>query len=91
VKSGRLLAVGCRITAASGTTPTLDLRVEYSLDAGSTWAIGDPTTGDAFTQRSSAYYGIKIFQPKGDLYRVSWTLAGTTPSFTFEVQAGWLR
>jgi len=90
VANNKSLALAMRITAASGTTPTLDLRVEYSMD-GVNWAIGDPTTADAFTQRSSPYTAAKVFVPKGDFYRVRWTIAGTTPSFTFDVLGTWLR
>lgn len=72
------------VTAASGTTPTLDLTVEWSHDAGTTWAASDPA--DAFTQITAATVKAKQFNVKAPTYRVRWTIAGTTPSFTFSVR-----
>jgi hypothetical protein len=73
----------CRltITAASGTTPTLDVVVQDSPD-GITW-----TTRDTFPQQTAQ--GTVTRALPGTLVafqRVSWTIAGTTPSFTFSVQ-----
>jgi hypothetical protein len=71
------------ITAASGTTPTLDIKFQDSPDnvtfhdipsAAFTQAI---TTG---TQRLSV-------TPAGRYIRAVATITGTTPSFTFDIQA----
>jgi hypothetical protein len=70
------------VTAASGTTPTLDVRLETSLDAGTTWS-----TVGAFAQATAATTKNKVFGPLGDLCRWAWTIGGTTPSFTFTVAA----
>lgn len=70
------------VTAASGTTPTLDVRLETSLDAGTTWS-----TVAAFAQATAATTKNKVFGPLGDSCRWAWTIAGTTPSFTFSVAA----
>lgn len=70
------------ITAASGTTPTLDAKLQESLDGGTTWNdIG------AFPQKTGAGVHPKTFGPvsAGSLLRWSWTIAGTTPSFTFTI------
>lgn len=69
-------------TAASGTTPTLDVRLETSVDGGSTW-----TTVASFTQLTAAGAQNRVFGPLGDLCRWAWTIAGTTPSFTFSISA----
>jgi hypothetical protein len=70
------------VTAASGTTPTLDVRLETSLDAGTTWS-----TVAAFTQITAVGTRNKVFGPLGDSCRWAWTIGGTTPSFTFAVAA----
>lgn len=79
----RALSLLANVTAASGTTPTLDLSVEWSHDGGTTWAAGDPA--DAFTQSTAASAKIRQVALKAPTYRLRWTIAGTTPSFTFAV------
>lgn len=71
------------VTAASGTTPTLDVVLEDSLDGGTTW-----TQIGAFAQKTAAgNEAINVTIPFGPLVRARWTIAGTTPSFTFAVTA----
>lgn len=77
------LVLSASVTAASGTTPTLDLSVEWSSDGGTTWYTADPV--DTFTQITAATARVKRFTVKGTEYRVRWTVGGTTPSFTFAV------
>lgn len=72
------------VTAASGTTPTLDLTVEWSHDGGTTWFTGDPA--DAFTQLTTAAARVKQVNLKAPTYRLRWTIAGGTPSFTFDAR-----
>lgn len=69
------------VAAASGTSPTLVVIIEDSLDGGNTWnAIG------TFTQKTAAGREvINIPAPFAPLLRISWTIGGTTPSFTFAV------
>ena len=72
------------VTAQSGTTPTLDVSVEWSMDGGSTFAPGD--TADAFAQIAAATGAkVKDFAIKGSGYRIVWAIAGTSPSYTFSV------
>lgn len=77
------LAVWVNVSAVSGTTPTLDLSVQWSQDGGTTWADGEPA--DSFTQITGPKVVTKRVARKGDHYRVRWVIAGTTPSFTFTV------
>lgn len=70
------------VTAASGTTPTLDVTLETSIDDGSTW-----DTVGAFSQKTAAGSDGHVFGPLGDLCRWRWTIGGTSPSFTFSVAA----
>lgn len=72
-----LLSVG----AASGTTPTLDVRFQDSADA-TTWA---DLVGGAFAQVSAA--GFQELELKGyrQHVRAIATAGGTSPSFTFSL------
>lgn len=66
------------VTAAAGTSPTLDVVIEDTLD-GTNWnVIG------TFAQKTAAGREvINITGPFSETLRVRWTIAGTTPSFTF--------
>lgn len=68
------------VTAASGTSPTLNVVIEDTLD-GTTWnAVG------TFAQKTAAGREvINATTPFAGRLRVRWTIAGTTPSFTFSV------
>ena len=74
-----LLAV---VSAASGTTPSMTLSVEWSAD-GTNFVPAD--TADSFTAITTANGLTKRFTTKSAFYRVVWTITGTTPSFTFSV------
>lgn len=81
--SADTLRVQLGVSAASGTTPTLNVFIEDTLDNGATWnVIG------TFAQKTAAGTEvINITTPFTDQVRVRWTIAGTTPSFTFAVDA----
>jgi len=81
---GATVALLVNVSAASGTTPTLDCTVEWSND-GSTWAVGD--TADSFTQITTTKVTAKAFAAKGLFLRVRGTIGGTTPSFTVGITA----
>jgi hypothetical protein len=68
------------VTAASGTGPTLDVTVETSFDGATGWrSLG------TFAQKTAVASERKSF-PGCDRYvRATWTVGGTTPSFTFSV------
>lgn len=74
-----VLRLDLTVSAASGTLPSLQVDVQTSKD-GTTWrAIGGFTAlAAAGTQRAS-FPGCDRFA------RASWTISGTTPSFTFSV------
>lgn len=79
------LRVQLNVTAVTGTTPSLTVLVEDSLD-GTNWnTIGSFTAKTAVGREV-----INITTPFADKVRVSWTISGTTPSFTFVVD-GWLQ
>ncbi len=87
VESGeyRDLLVTLNCTAASGTSPTLLVQLQVSDDGGTTWYN---LPNGAFTQLTAV--GTQVLQIDsafGDTIRASWTIGGTTPSFTFAVKA----
>jgi hypothetical protein len=74
------------VTAASGTTPTLDVTVR------SDDAVGFPSGVIRTTHPQFTTTGSDIQSAAGpftdDWWRVAYTIAGTTPSFTFVVIVG---
>jgi hypothetical protein len=70
------------ITAASGTLPTLDVKIQQSDDGSTNWA--DLVT---FDQMAATGQQSVTLQPRKRYLRASVTIAGTLPSFTYEVQA----
>lgn len=83
---GDNLSVALVVTAFAGTTPTLDVVVEWSMDGGTTWVRNDPAA-DAFTQVVGTANLVRTFPVRATTFRVAWTVGGTTPSFTFSVRA----
>jgi len=73
------LALTLDVTAASGTTPTLDVAVQTSHD-GATW-----TTVASFARATGVGSERKRFSGLDRYVRAVATLGGTTPSFTFSV------
>jgi hypothetical protein len=70
------------VTAASGTTPTLDVVLEDSID-GTNW-----NTIGTFSQKTAvAREVLNIQTPFFARLRARYTIGGTTPSFTFDVKA----
>lgn len=68
------------VTAVSGTTPTLDITVETSYDGSTNWrSLG------TFTQKTTVTTERKSFGGCDRYVRVSYTIGGTTPSFTFSI------
>ncbi len=68
------------VTASGGTTPTLNVLIEDSLD-GTNW-----NTVGTFAQKVAAGREVlNVTSPFARRLRVSWTIAGGTPSFTFAV------
>ena len=77
------------VTAASGTTPTLDGKLQDSPDGALFFDIGSGTgagTGN-FTQKTAAATDVKDINTRKIARYVRWvgTIAGTTPSFTYTV------
>lgn len=78
IASDVLLAVHC--SAASGTTPTLNVSLEESND-GSSWSA---VTGSGIAQLTAAGNALAYATATKPYMRVTSTVGGTTPSFTFK-------
>lgn len=83
------------VTAASGTTPTLVWRPQFSYDGGTTFVDIDATNLSTASITTTGLFHLKIYPAiataanaslNGVLprfWRSAWTIGGTTPSFTF--------
>lgn len=79
---GRKGVAYLNITAASGTSPTLDVKLEDSADGVTFYTVA------TFAQKVAAgAERIVLNGPIGRHLRVAYTVGGTTPSFTFDVKA----
>lgn len=69
------------VSAASGTTPTLDVSIETSADGSTGW-----TAIASFAQQTTTTAGVhKVFSGVDRFVRAVATIGGTTPSFTYAV------
>ena len=68
------------VTAASGTTPTLDITIQESIDKVNWYSLG------TFTQATGVTNEQKKFADPAPYIRGLWTIGGTTPSFTFTLK-----
>ena len=75
------------VTAASGTSPSLTVTYQASVDGGTTWF--DVTSGAALTAVGKQI--INVPSKLGAMGRLSYVISGTTPSFTFSALAQFRR
>jgi hypothetical protein len=76
----KTLRLQLNVTAVAGTSPTLDVVVEDTLDGVNYNIIA------TFAQKTvAAREVLNVTTPFTNTIRVRWTIGGTTPSFTFEV------
>ena len=72
------------VTAHSGTSPTLDITVEWSMDD-TKFAV--PAVAQAFAQILEVDLAQVLVVPVlGSSYRLVYDIEGTTPSYTFTVR-----
>lgn len=75
------LVVQVDVTAASGTSPSLTVTVEDTVDGTNYNAV------QAFAAITAVGRAVqRITVPFTDTLRVSWVISGTTPSLTFSVK-----
>jgi hypothetical protein len=68
------------ISAASGSSPTLDLTLETTADGTNYYTAG------TFAQQTTTQAGLaRVFGDLGDTCRWKWTIGGSSPSFTFRI------
>lgn len=72
------------VTAVTGTTPTLALAIEQSDDNSSYTAITGGGTAANITAAGNAVINARATKP---YVRVTSTIGGTTPAFTYRVSA----
>lgn len=86
VPSDKCLYVCLHVLGASGTTPSLTVKMQSDN------ATGFPSATDQGTFTAATTYGgqtMKIAGPiTDDWWRVAYTISGTSPSFLFAVTAG---
>lgn len=69
------------VTAVSGTSPTLDIRIEESFDGGTNWV----TLYEMQRITAIGSYNTPILRAMGATIRYVRTISGTTPSFTMAI------
>ena len=75
-----------KMTAQSGTAPTLDCKLQYSPNYNPSDQSGDwYDSGDSFTQMTTTTGNFikKLSSNFGKYVRLVFTLGGTTPNYTF--------
>lgn len=80
-KNADSIILQANVTAQSGTTPTLDIKLQDSFDSGSTWqdtGIAIPTI-----TTTTGTFQVRSTLPLAPLVRAVCTIGGTTPSYTF--------
>lgn len=89
------------VTAASGTSPTLVVKVQYTID-GVNWIDLDTTNAQTASLTSTGRVQLKVYpgltaaanaasnNALPPTHRLAWTIGGTTPSFTFATDVVYL-
>lgn len=82
--AGEAMAVTLDVTAASGTTPSLTVVVEDAPTQNGPW-----TQLAAFAAQTAIGTNVQRITNSAihSYVRARWTVSGTTPSFTFSLQA----
>lgn len=94
------VVIAVKTTAHSGTTPTLVVKLQGSVNGTDWYDITGAATGTINTDTTTyltVYPGATVAansvlsQPLPRLWRAYWTIGGTTPSFTFSIDAAMLQ
>lgn len=82
------LRVYVNVTAVSGTSPTMTINIQDTVDGSNWYTVGSSTSLTAVgTSAFEIGAGLGNNHVFADRIRVQWVLGGTTPSFTFDVRA----
>lgn len=87
VAAGKSVYAALHVLSASGTTPSLTVKVQ-SDDNGSFTSATDRITFAAADATGDYEWSSAAGAITDDYWRVTWTISGTTPSFTFGVVVG---
>lgn len=83
--NGEVIAMFVNVTAASGTAPTIVVKIQDSADGTNFADVPSLTTstitGTGLVRIAVPTVGLKL----SDFARAVWTIGGTGPSFTFTV------
>lgn len=71
------------VTAVSGTSPSMTLSIQWS-DDGTNFGNVDGAT-DAFAAITATGNVVKSMPVRAPYMQFTWTITGTTPSFTFSI------
>lgn len=77
------LELELEVTAVSGTSPSMTLSIQWSVD-GTNFGNNDGST-DAFAAVTATGNVTKSIPVRAPYMQLVWTITGTTPSFTFTV------
>ena len=79
------LSVLVEVTAISGTTPSLTVEVLWGMTSTGTFVSASPA--DVLPALTATGGVVKTFDSKAPFYRLSYAIAGTTPSVTFRADS----
>lgn len=98
---GRGAFIQVDVSAHSGTTPTLVVKVQASVDGVNFFDL-DATNATTASINTDARFVIKVYpglptvangscnSPLPRFWRLAWTIGGTSPSFTFSTSATYI-
>lgn len=87
VASGKSLYAALHVLSATGTTPSLTVKVQ-SDDNGSFTSATDRITFTAATTGNTSQWSSVAGAITDDYWRITYTISGTGPAFAFAVTAG---
>lgn len=77
------LELELEVSAVSGTSPTMTLSIQWS-DDGTNFGSNDGSA-DGFAQVTATGNVVKSIPVRAPYMQLTWTIGGTSPSFTFSV------
>lgn len=88
-ETARAIEIWLDVTAASGTTPTLDVIVEATIFDRDTGPYVQQAIFSGITAVATQSLALnRADNTLGKFVRIRWVIGGTTPSFTFQVRMG---
>lgn len=86
------LVIQVKVSFVNGTSPTLVVSLQDTVDDGATWNdVPGAITGTINSVSTTVIRLNTVNTPVSERMRISYTIGGTTPSFTFKVDSYILR